>query len=195
MNNINKSKEQLIKELAELRQENQSLKLQVSETYKIETDLRALNQENEALLEIRNRYNELMDQSRDAIFSLSPQGLLISLNKAFEHITGWQVHEWHGKPFVDLLHPEDIPLALERFSNILKGNTGQALELRIIKKSGDYLYAELLASLWIKKGMIVGLLGIARDITERKMVEEKLRISEEKFFKLFHSSPDAIIVT
>ena len=103
--------------------------------------------------------------------------------------------KWIGKPFIELLHPEDIPLATERFSNVLKGQISQAAELRIRNKSGDYIFSEILASEQVKEGEIIGILGIARDITDRKNVEEKIRISEEKFFKLFYSSPDAILVT
>lgn len=77
---------------------------------------------------------------------------------------------------MDLLHPEDIPLAAERFSNVLKGHTAQAIELRIRKKSGGYVCIEVLASSRMGKGMITGILGIGRDITERKLAEETIRI-------------------
>lgn len=148
-------------------------------------DITERKQSEEALLEIENRYQELMEWARDAIFSLTPQGLFGSMNQAFEDITGWQTQEWIGKPYTDLLHPEDIPLAAERFSNILKGHTAQAIELRIRKKSGDYAYTEVLASPRMEKGMIIGLLGIGRDITWRKKAEEALRKSEEQYRRLF----------
>jgi len=135
-------------------------------------------QAEEALLESENHYHDLVEQTRDIIFSLSPQGLLTSLNQAFEHITGLQMQEWLGKPVIDLLHPEDISLASERFSNILKGYLAEPIELHLRKKSGDYVLCEILASPLVKNEMIIGLQGISRDITERKQAEEELKESQ-----------------
>lgn len=180
MSDNKKNKKQLIKELEELRLENNSLKLQAAEAKRIKTIAGARKKAEELLVEMDNRYNELMERARDAIFSLSLQGILVSLNRAFEQITGWKIKDWIGKPFVGLLDPEDIPLAVVRFSNVLKGNSSQAMELRIRKKTGGYVYAEILASPQMKEGKIIGLLGIARDITERKSIELSLYEKESR---------------
>ena len=163
MNDHTKSKEELIKELSELRIENNSLKLQNNESGLSETE--------EALMEIKSRYNELMEQTRDVIFLLSTEGLVISLNKAFEQITRWTVNEWIGKPFLGLLHPEDVPLAIRRLSEVVHGKISEELELRVRVKSGEYLTCEVLSSPQVKKGNITGVLGIGRDITDRKRNE------------------------
>ena len=171
MNFQHKTRKDLIRELQELQMEHDSLKVSCKK------DITERKKLEEALPEPEILYRELIDLARDVIFSLTPKGLFGSLNQAFEKITGWQTHEWIGKPFTDLLHPEDIPLAVERFSNILKGHTAQAIELRIQKKFGNYACIEVLASSQMKKGMIIGLLGIGRDITWRKQVEEALKFT------------------
>jgi len=186
MNYQNKTRKDLIKELLELQKEHNSLKTLY------EKDITERKLAEEALTEPGIPDKELMDLSRDVIFSLTPQGLFGSMNQAFEKTTGWQTQEWIGKPFTDLLHPEDIPLAEERFSNMMKGRTVQAIELRIRKKSGDYGCTEVLASPRMKKGMITGLLGIGRDITGRKKVEEELKRSEMQYRSLAENSPDLI---
>jgi PAS domain S-box-containing protein len=162
---------------------------------RVQKELEERKRAEEALNRSEEKYREIIEQIRDVVFLLSPQGLIVSFNWTFENITGWQMHEWIGKPFIDLLHPEDVPLATERFSNVLKGQLSQAAKYRIRKKSGDYVFAEILASGQMKEGKITGILGIARDITDRTKAEEKLRMSEEKFSRLFHSSPDAILLT
>jgi len=147
-------------------------------------------QAEEALRESENNYHDLVEQTRDIIFSLSPQGLLISLNQAFEHITGLQIQEWLGKPVLDLLHPEDFSLVSERFSKVLKGYLAEPIELRLRKKSGDYVLCEILASPQIKNEMIIGLQGIIRDITERKRAENALRESEKRLKDIIFSMAD-----
>jgi len=155
----------------------------VNHHYVIQCNIREITkrkQAEEALRESENRYHDFIEQVRDAVFSVSPQGLLVSLNKAFEHITGWRVQEWIGRPFIDIIHPEDIPLALNRVSTLLNGQNADAVELRIRKKSGDYVVSEILATTQMKNGMTIGLLGIGRDITDRKRAEKELILAKEK---------------
>jgi PAS domain S-box-containing protein len=125
-----------------------------------------------------------MEKSSDIIFSLSTDGLLVTLNLAFEDITGWQSQEWIGKPFVELFHPEDITIAQKLFSNVRMGSISSQICMRIRKITSDYVYCEFDAyPLHSNKGTI-GILCTARDITERKKAEETLRESELKYREL-----------
>ena len=174
MDNNSKSKKQLVRELTELRRENSLLRLQADKAAR-STSVNSVPEESEeALLEVNNRYHELLEQTRDVIFLLSTEGVLVFLNKAFERITGWHVKDWVGRPFSGLLHPEDIENATKRLSEVLKGEILQELEIRIQTKSGEYLYFEILSSPQVKKKTITGVLGIGRDITDRKRNEEAL---------------------
>jgi PAS domain S-box-containing protein len=174
MNDKKKSKEELVRELLVVRRENDSLKLRLCGSDEKGEDIKKKMEPEEKLLEIKRRYYELMEQTRDVIFVLSNQGIVVSLNHAFERITGWELKEWIGKPFTGLLHPDDVYLVAERISNVLKGSINHLLELRIRKKSGVYLYSEILSSPQVDNGKIIGILGIGRDITDRKLVEEAL---------------------
>jgi PAS domain S-box-containing protein len=174
MNDKKKNKEELIRELLVLRHENDSLKSRLGGSDEKGDDIKKEIEPEKKLPEIERRYSELMEQTRDVIFVLSNQGIVVSLNHAFELITGWKPEECIGKPFNGLLHPDDIPLVAERISNVLKGSINQLLELRIRKKSGNYLYSEILSSPQIDDEKIIGILGIGRDITDRKLVEEAL---------------------
>ncbi len=138
------------------------------------------------------RYHDLIEQVRDIIFSLSPEGILVSLNYSFESHTAWHIHEWIGRSIFDLVHPADVSLATYRLTNILKGDTSRAIELRIRKKSGDYLLCEVLATPQLKQDTIIGLLGIARDITERRRSEEALLERDNRFAKLSSQVPGLI---
>jgi len=132
----------------------------------------------EALRDSEERYRTLVETAPDVIYTVSAQdGTLTSLNPAFERMTGWSRAEWLDKPFAPLVHPDDLPHALETFRMALRGETPPPSELRILSKSGDYLVGEFTSRPQIQGGKVVGELGIARDITDRKRAEDAERHS------------------
>jgi len=160
--------------------------------------VRRLKTEN---LQLRERHKSLIESARDVIYTLSPGGLVTSLNSAFETITGWSRVEWIGKPFSSLLHPDDLPSALKVFHGALCGEISPTLELRVRARSGEYLVGEFIMPPLIADGKVIGISGIARDITERKRAEEKLRalmeeLSTQKEFSdaIYHNTPSGIMV-
>jgi PAS domain S-box-containing protein len=139
----------------------------------------------EALRESEERYRRLVETAPEVIYSLSAgDGMIASLNPAFERITGWSRAEWLGKPFEFLVHPDDLTLAMETFQQVLRGETPPSYELRILSKSGEYLIGEFKSVPNIEKGEVTGEFGIARDITERKQAEEKIYAYQEQLRSL-----------
>jgi PAS domain S-box-containing protein len=132
-------------------------------------------------LESSERYHRLVGAMRDVVFTISPDGRFTSLNPAFETLTGWTCAEWLGKEFVPIVHPDDLPLAFDEFHRILSGEEARPIfELRIHTKWGEYCVEEFLETPEKQNGDIVGLLGIARDITPRKQAEQALRQAHEE---------------
>jgi PAS domain S-box-containing protein len=158
-------------------------------------DITELKRAEGALRESEIRYRRLVDTAPDVIYTISWDGTLTSLNPAFEKITGWPCSEWLNKPFAELVHPDDLAKAVETFQQTMRGETPPPYELRIRTKSGDYLVGEFISKPLIEKGEVIGELGIARDITERKRAEEALRESEKRYRSLVETSPDAVTMT
>ncbi len=143
----------------------------------------------EALLDSEQRFRNLVENAPDVIFTLAPDGKITSLNPAFERITGWPGFDWLYKHFTSILHPDDLSRGLEFFQRIMKGEKIAPFQLRVLRKSGDYLVTEFMATPHTKNGSMIGMLGIARDITERKRIEVALRESEERFRELYDNAP------
>ncbi len=118
------------------------------------------------------RYRTLVNMAPDVIYGLSADGKFTDLNPAFEKITGWNVSEWIGRPFIELIHPQDLPAALEKFKHGLEGEKTLNFELRIATKSGKYLIGAFSSVPKIEEGKIVGKFGIARDVTGEKEIEK-----------------------
>jgi PAS domain S-box-containing protein len=148
------------------------------------------------LHESEERYRSLVEAAPDVIYTVSAEdGSLTSLNPAFETLTGWSRAEWLGKPFLGIVHPDDSPVAVETFQKASRGETQPPYELRVLTKSGKYLVGEFTSTPHVKDSKVVGELGIARDITERKRVEEALRESEERFRSLVENATVGIYRT
>jgi len=121
------------------------------------------------------RYCNLVETVPEAIYTISARdGTITSLNPAFETITGWQRSEWLGKAFTSIIHPDDLPLAIEAFQKTLAGEVVPPYELRVRSKSDQYLAGEFTSKPQIEKGKIIGELGVVRDVTERKKTEERM---------------------
>ena len=144
----------------------------------------------EALRESEQRYRNLVENAPDVIFTLAPDGTITSLNPAFETITGWSGAEWLHKQFAPMLHPNDLSGGLELFQHALKGEKTAPFELKVLRKSGDYLVAEFMGTPQTQNGSVIYILGIARDVTERKQMEEALRQSEEKYRTILENIED-----
>ena len=140
----------------------------------IPTINRALVEANEKKLRqfAENRYGLLIESARDVIFTLSTNGTIVSLNKAFDEITGLKREDWIGRNFSGLIHPEDLPLAISKFENTIAGNKTERYEIRFINSEGVSLYGEILTALIWQDNIPGEILGIVRDVTERRNAEK-----------------------
>jgi PAS domain S-box-containing protein len=141
------------------------------------------------------RYRELVDNARDVIFSLSPAGVITSLNVAFERITRLQISDWIGRLFLELVHPEDQERARGEFDVALAGTAVNGRPLRIRHAHDGYIYGEVNLAVQICDGSVVGITGVGRDVSERFRLEEQLRESQHmEMRRLFDSARDAIVI-
>jgi two-component system cell cycle sensor histidine kinase/response regulator CckA len=133
----------------------------------------------EAVRRSEEQYRTLVDGVRDLIFALAPDGTVTALNLAFEDITGWPRDQWLGRPFVELLSPEDAPRALALLEQVLRGQQPPTAQLRVRTSQGEDRVGEFHTSVQLRDGQVVGILGIVRDITDRIRLEEQLRQAQK----------------
>src|SRR3989475_2681191 len=155
---------------------------------------RGFREANLALRHSEERYRSVVENAKDVIYTLSTDGMITSMNPFFGTITGWPLADWVGKPFPPLVYPDDLPIALEHFQRVLRGETPPIFELRVRAKSGEYIHGEFTMTPLIKDEQVVSVLGIGRDITERKRAQAALRrlneTLEEEAKRIAHALHD-----
>jgi two-component system cell cycle sensor histidine kinase/response regulator CckA len=165
---------------------------QVKSILGVSRDITKDKRAEDALRESEERYRRLVETAPDVIYSLSEDGTITTLNPAFEKITGWSPDECLGKPFMPFVHPDDLPRAIETFQQVLRGEAPASYELRILSKSGEYLVGEFVSTPQIRDGKVIGELGIARNITERKRAEVAMKYEKALLDALMDNIPDSI---
>jgi PAS domain S-box-containing protein len=131
--------------------------------------------------EARFRYAAVIESSDDAIASGTLDGIIVSWNSGAQKMYGYTEAEAVGNP-ITMLVPSELPDEENRILETLKaGGRIEHFETVRVTKTGKRINVSLsISPIKDSSGGIVGISGIARDITERKQAEEALRVSEER---------------
>ena len=141
----------------------------------IARDISERKQAEEALKDSEMRFRDLFENANDLIYTHDLQGNFTSLNRAGERITGYRREEALRMNISQVVAPEYLEMARQKTLRKLEGDQPTSYELQIVKKDGSRATLELSTQLVFKDGNPVGVQGIARDITGRKLAEEQLQ--------------------
>jgi PAS domain S-box-containing protein len=133
----------------------------------------------EALRGSEERYRELVENANDIIYTHDLQGNFTSLNTTGVRLTGYSREEMLRKNITDVLAYEDVELARQMMARKLAGESLTTYDLEIRAKDGRRLALEVSTRLLHQGGKPVGVQGIARDVTQRKELEEQLRQAQK----------------
>ncbi len=177
---------------AQLR-ELRSLRARVAE---LEQSQRELRQAQHALGESERRFRETADFLSTIISEAAPDGTLLYTNEIGYRSFGYAPEEVRkdGLNVMDLVHPEDRPLALENMSRLLRGESTGRTEYRMVARDGREMNMVLRSALIVRDGEVVGVRTSLSDITDRKKAERALRESEEKFRSVSESMLVALAI-
>ncbi|MBW4490714.1 MAG: PAS domain S-box protein [Trichocoleus desertorum ATA4-8-CV12] len=114
------------------------------------------------------------------------------VSPTFERLLGWTSAEMISRPWLELVHPDDIPTSELETASLFSGNEIFAFENRYQHKDGSYRWLLWNAKPYPAEQIIY---GTAVDITKRKQAEMALRESEERFRTLTATIPQLIWTT
>jgi PAS domain S-box-containing protein len=135
------------------------------------------------LLSARKRAEQLalvVESSADAIFLTSPQGVVLTWNRGAQNLFGYTADEAVGRAVQQLIVPPEYATQAERARLMVQA--GQQVQLETVRahKNGTRLDVSLGLTPHIEPpGELIAISAIIRDITERRLVESRLRQSEQ----------------
>lgn len=138
--------------------------IDVSESIKIQQDLHLSEQ----------RYRSLFEYNTNLIYSFDLNGHFDSMNPAVTETLGYIFEELIHINFEKFIHPDDIALTLENFNEAKNNGRHCSYEARVIHKSGDVRHVHITNIPIYVDDEIIGVYGIARDITELKNYVEQI---------------------
>ena len=141
------------------------------------------------------RFEALIRHSRDVIIVTDTSGAIVYASPSFETVLGLPVADLMGTTGLQLVHPDDVDAFVTHLVWLVE-HPGEARtqEARIRHADGSWRWAEVVAANLFDDPALNGLVGHFRDITERKLGEEALRSSGERFRALVRHSSDAVTV-
>jgi PAS domain S-box-containing protein len=158
----------------------------------------------ESLRASEKQYRLLADHVHDVIFVLDMNLNYIYVSPSIKALRGYEPEEVMKQPSSKTLTPSSWDLATKTMTEALELektehreiNNPPTLQLEMIRKDGTTVWTEVKFS-FIKdeNQRLVGIMGVTRDITERKLSEERLKQSEEKYRSIFENTQEGIFRT
>ena len=137
----------------------------------------------DALRESERKFRTITEQMTEVVFVTDIQGILTYVSPMIEKIFGYTSHEITGHLFTEYLAAEEIPGALLTFNNTVRNKLAdQLLEFRFIKKNGSSFFGEARVH-YFQDQNSSGMMGLIRDITERKRNEENRKQYEQELLE------------
>ncbi|CAG0979254.1 partial putative diguanylate cyclase DgcE, partial [Anaerolineae bacterium] len=138
-------------------------------------DITERKQIEQALRVSEERWRMYIEQANDLIFALDGSGKITLANRAVCRTLGYAVDEIIGASPLDFVAPEKRAAVDAALARILSGGDVDQMEMDALTKDGRLITIEVRGRILLEQGKFAGTFHIARDITERKRIEEQLR--------------------
>ncbi len=139
------------------------------------------------------RYEDLIENMNDIIYSADREGNLLTINLAVKRILGFDPQEMIGTHYSRWMPKEEFDrLEAARPGTLQGGRVTHQVLLR--DKEGNGHFVEFSVSPLVVDGHIEGTQGIIRDVTQQRKAEQAVRESEERLRSLFNATTESIFL-
>jgi PAS domain S-box-containing protein len=132
-----------------------------------------------AIRQSERRFHELFETAKDILFTLDLEGNVTSLNKSAEEVMGWSRSEALQLNIKSLVASEHLNLCSQMMQRILNEEPLQHFEINMLRKDGRKVLLQASARLIYSNGERHAIQGIARDVTERRQLENMVQQSQK----------------
>jgi len=145
--------------------------------------------------ESEEKYRLLVEHQTELVVKVDLKGRFLYVSPSYCKAFGRPESELLNSTFMPLIHEEDLAATEEAMKALFVPPHTAYMEQRAMTVEGWRWLAWSDSAVMGKTGEIETIIGVGRDISERKEAEELLRQSEERFAKAFHSSPAPLIIS
>jgi PAS domain S-box-containing protein len=145
-----------------------------------------------ALAASEERYRNLAEASPDMIFVIDSNGKVRYLNTSAARAAGRQPQEALGVPLRDFFPPDIYQRQWQNIQKVME--TGKSLYVEAVTPFGQsrHYLDTWLVPLRTQEGQVSAVMGISRDVTERKRMEQELQESERKYRQIYEGISEGI---
>jgi PAS domain S-box-containing protein len=181
----------------------------ITDTIAINKDITSKKLAERAMRESEERFRHLADTAPVMIWVSDENDNMVYVNKSFTNFSGVPMDQVSGDGWSMLVHPEDIPIGVEKYKHCFKNREPFQLEYRMKSSQGDYRWVvDQGVPRFLEDNTFLGYIGSVLDIHDRKLAEEKiryqvqvmqeseeaLRISEERYRSVVHAMGEGIVM-
>ena len=165
---------------------NRRLSSEISRRTALEQELRSSEYHYRGMIESLSAIAWEAPLDGDTYTYVSPQA---------EALLGYPIADWVSPGFWNkILHPDDLARTQACRAREISAGHDHSIDYRVITAGGNILWLRDIASITTHHQQAL-LRGLMINISETKQIEEALRLSEEKFAKAFHASPDGLVLS
>lgn len=154
------------------------------------TDIDDIKLAEEKLKTSEQRYRTLIEDQTELICRFKADGTILFVNEAFCRFFGQKHDDIVGTTWCPMVLPEDLPLVHDRLTTLSPENPVVTIENRVIVADGSMRWGQFINhGFYNDDGVLVELQAVARDITERKLLEKKLEEAKREIEDLYDHAP------
>jgi PAS domain S-box-containing protein len=140
---------------------------------------------------LADRYRDLLERASDAVYTLDPDGFVTSANAATAQLVGAERDAVIGTRFATVVDPADEHVLRAEFAAACEGES-RRFECHVVRRDGERRLLSVSNTPIRQADAIVGVLGIARDVTDERASASALARAEASYTRLVEAAVDAI---
>jgi PAS domain S-box-containing protein len=155
------------------------------------TEQKRIEQE---LRDSEEQYRAIFEASTDGLTINTLDGRVVEVNPAFAAMHGYAQEEMRGLDPRTFIHPDDHAHVPKAFAAFRAGRQYSDIQAKDVRKDGTVFPVEVRGTTFVYRGE-PHVLCVVRDITERLVQEEQLRLKEEQYRAIFEASTDGLVIS